>query len=187
MAPEARRLEGKLDTVAELLQREAHAVDPLGQVHGSGFLNRRLEGRRAPRQASIDGPAPRRRARPLPIGEFQLRRDRLELTTDALEVGRDRPEPQTTPGFVARLLDGTADAPQRPVGQPTAFTQVIDQQGKNVEISHAAKAPGQLPKPTAELSHNGLFDLEDRDELAKAPRRDPDAVHRADLAGFDAR
>ena len=33
---------------------------------------------------------------------------------------------------------------------------------------------------------NGLFDLEDRKELAEAPRRDSHTVHRADLAGLDA-
>jgi len=53
-------------------------------------------------------------------------------------------------------------------------------------IPHIAKAPRQLPKPAAELSNNVLFDLEDRKELAEAPRCDPDTMHRTDLAGLDA-
>jgi len=83
-------------------------------------------------------------------------------------------------------VHGTTDAPERPVGQPTAFPQLVNQQGEDVEIAHAAQAPRQLPKATAELSNNGLLDLEDRKELAQAPRRDPDTMHRTNLAGLDA-
>jgi len=83
-------------------------------------------------------------------------------------------------------VHGTTNPPERPVWHPTAFTQLVNQQSEDVQIPHIAKTPRQLPKATAELSNNGLFDLEDRKELAQAPRRDPDTMHRTNLAGLDA-
>jgi hypothetical protein len=82
-------------------------------------------------------------------------------------------------------VHGIANAPERPVGQPAALAQLVNQQDEDVEISHAAKAPRQLPKPAAEFPHNGLFEPEDREKLAEAPGRDPGAVHGADLARLD--
>ncbi len=83
-------------------------------------------------------------------------------------------------------MHGASDAPQRPVWQPTAFTKLVNQQDEDVEISHAAKTPGELSQPTAQLPHDGLFNLQDREELAEAPGGDPRAMHRADLARFNA-
>jgi hypothetical protein len=83
-------------------------------------------------------------------------------------------------------VHGATDTPERPVGQATAFTQLVNQQDEDVEVSHAAETLRQLSQPTAKLPHNGLFELQDREELAEAPGGDSGAVHCTDLTRLNA-
>jgi hypothetical protein len=83
-------------------------------------------------------------------------------------------------------MHGIADVTERPIGRPAAFAQLVKQQDEDVEIPHAAKAPRELPKPTAELPRSGLFEPEDREKLAEPPGGDPRAVDGADLARLEA-
>ena len=61
-ALQAARLDVELEAVAQLLERDARRVQPLGQIHGAGLVDRLAQRERPAADARVERPQPARRA-----------------------------------------------------------------------------------------------------------------------------
>jgi hypothetical protein len=60
--------------------------------------------------------------------------------------------------------------------------QLVNQQEQNIQLSNRTESRGHTTKPAVEFRRDVVVELEDRQELAEAPRRDTRAMQRGDIA-----
>src|SRR4029079_18473754 len=119
--------------------------------------------------------------------EFQLGDAAVEPMREAGDrIGRQRPE-QLAARAIAVLRDRDADAGEGTALIRPRIVQLVDANHQHIEFADGAEVRGQLAKPTGELLAVTVVELEHWHELAKAPRRDPGAVQRTDIALLEAR
>ncbi len=176
------------EPVSQFLQRNAHLVQALGKIDAAGFGDRFLECTCTVRDPRVDGPPPLpidgpiRRA-VLFVSGLELFGDRVELPHQSREIARCRPGRKTPLYLCATGAQNIAEAPLRR-GHRVRDPAVQD--GKDrVELARAAKAARDLAETLAQLLCPAPLELQQRQQLAQAPRRDARTVDGTRIAGRD--
>ncbi|HEY6211321.1 MAG TPA: hypothetical protein VIW45_03505 [Vicinamibacterales bacterium] len=181
------RFERQFQRVTQLFQRDAHAVQPLGQIDGAGITHGRVEPLGSPRHARIDHPAPLLRSprRFDVLARVEILGSRLETLRETTHLAHRQIVGEPLPGFVARLGNRHCEPTQRVAVLPARLMQLVYQQEEHIELAHAAEVLGHLSQTPAELSRRRVFQLKDGHQLPKTAGRHARGMKHPDIAAFE--
>jgi hypothetical protein len=115
----------------------------------------------------------------------------LRLLSSILNVVRqprdllEREFGETGTGGNPVALDHSAQMLQSRRGVPRIRAELLDQQQRDVELSHDAQPLRDFPHTAAKLRRAGAIKTQQRDQLAQSSRRHARAVHGLDIALVD--
>lgn len=176
------RLGGHFDRIAQLLQRDTNAMQPLGQIDGAGIAHRRGEVRGSRRYSCVDRPAPCLRGDLAGSLVFWIRQaieNPGEAAGRAPRLVERQRRRQMAARVVARFRDRDRGASKCLGVLAARNAELINQQHEHVEFPDRAKSPGHLAQAPAELSRDVRVELKQRNQFAQTPARHASLVKRA--------
>lgn len=175
----------QFERVPQLLHRDAHGVQALGQIHGAGVGDRGSKRRPTARDARVDGPPPRVSYRHVAVGgTLERPRDLFQPGRDAAQLAyRDFCE-QTLAGTDAIFADVRSDARKGAFWVAADFLELVEHAQQHVELADAPEAISDLAQPTAELVGDSVVELQHGQYFAEAAGGYPRTVQRLDVAVF---
>ncbi|OLC50146.1 MAG: hypothetical protein AUH43_05860 [Acidobacteria bacterium 13_1_40CM_65_14] len=159
-------------------------MQPLRQIHGARFLNRRRQALGAPGDTRVNGPLPPSRDRGAArlFDLFELVRKPRDPLGDSPHAGDGQSVEHPFPGVVAFSGHGDGHAAERLAMLTARNMQLVNQHDQHVQFAYSSQTGRDPAQPAAELSRDVAVDLQHRHELAKPSRRDTRAMQRRHVA-----